>query len=169
MPDRFRSRGPRRLTDWVQGPGGTGITSLSASGSAILGSGTGPSKAVTIVRTRGILDAFLTQGTASGDGFFGAVGIGIVATPAFTAGITALPTPITELTWDGWLYHSFISCHLGENVGGNNSAEHQRIEVDSKAMRKLEPGQTVFAAVEVVEIGTGVLSVFFNCRQLFKE
>jgi len=43
-----------------------------------------------------------------------------------------------------------------------------RIEVDSRAMRKLEVSQTVYCCLEVLEIGTATMSWAFNSRQLVK-
>ena len=158
----------RRATNWGIGPGGTGITSISASSSVILGSGVAlvTTDPVTIVRTRGQFDAFLTSASTPGDGYQGAIGIGIVSSPAFAIGITAMPTPLTEVEWDGWLYHRFFGAH-NPKVDVSDAAGVS-IEVDSKAMRKWGDAVTLFAAIEVVEIGTAVLNVFFDSRVLIK-
>jgi len=122
-----------------------------------------------LVRTRGLLDVFLDGvPTADGDGYFGAFAIGIVTDPAIAIGITAVPTPITEQSWDGWLYHTFISVHTMDVTFGNMGAAHHRIEVDSKAMRKFPVEMTMFAVLEVVEIGTATLNAFWDSRVLFK-
>ena len=121
----------------------------------------------TLVRTRGIFEAVLKTATSAGDGYFGAIGIGRVSTPAFVAGIVSMPTPLTDLAWDGWLYHSFFSLHAG--VAGDSAASStQRIEIDSKAMRKLGTDETFYAAMEVIEVGTATMSLFLNTRMLSK-
>ena len=115
----FPSRS-RRGTDWGVGPGGSGVTALVATGSTVLGAGiTLTSLALTVVRTRGLFHCFLDGVLAAdGDGFFGAVGIGLVSTAAFDAGITAVPTLVTEAVWDGWLWHSFFGVHSGDITFG---------------------------------------------------
>ena len=164
------SRGSRRQTDWGFGPGGTAVTSFSASGSAVLGSGIEPTSLLTLVRTRGLVEIFIKGlATADGDGYTGAVAIGLASDPAFTAGIASLPTPITELNWDGWLWHSFFSVHATDISFGDSGSGHQRIVIDSKAMRKFSPENVMFAAAEVVEQGTVNLDVYFDSRMLFKE
>ena len=146
------------------------MTSGAASQSVFLGSGTIPTlDGLTLVRTRGLLDIFLDGAPSSdGDGYFGAMGIGIVSDAAFAAGITAVPTPITESFWDGWLYHTFLSIHAMDITFGNQAAAHQRVEVDSKAMRKIAVGETLMAVLEVVEIGTATFNVFWDSRSLVK-
>ena len=163
-------RSQRRRTAWSVGTGGTGLISGASSQSVIAGSGLIPNQdGLTIVRTRGLFDWFLDgPGTADGDGYFGAFGIGIVTDAAFAAGITAIPTPITEQDWDGWFYHTFLSVHQPDVTFGGSPAAHQRIEVDSKAMRKIAVGETVVAVIEVVEIGTATFNAFWDSRQLAK-
>ena len=83
------------------------MTTRSSSGSAFLGSGVTPVvSGLTLVRTRGQLFATLAVSSAAGDGYTGVWGIGKVTAAAFAAGLTAIPTPITEADWDGWLYWS---------------------------------------------------------------
>ena len=163
-------RSQKRRTEWSIGTGGTGLTSGAASQSVIMGSflvaGVG---GLTLVRTRGLFDIFLDgPGTTDGDGFAGAFGIGIVTTPAATAGVVSMPTPITDSTWNGWLYHTHLSIHNPDVTFGGSSAVSQRIEVDSKAMRKFPLDVTMFAMLEVVEIGTATFNAFWNSRVLLK-
>ena len=168
---RFRTQrqSRSRRTEWFAGVGGTGVATFTASSIAILGTGIITNVGEeTLVRVRGLFDAFLTSATSPGDGFFGAVGIGLVSSAAFTAGAASVPTPITELGWDGWLWHHFFSVHEDSaDAQGSGSSQH-RIEIDSKAMRKVEGEMTLYAAAEVVEIGTAVMSVFLNTRFLSK-
>ena len=162
-----RGNRSRRRTEWFGGVGGTAVQSFSSSGTALLGSGiittTGEE---TLARTRGILDIFLTAGTSAGDGYFGAVGIGLATTSAFQAGVASLPTPITESGWDGWLWHQFYSVHIGIAASADSDGSHFRTEIDSKAMRKVDTSMTLYAAIEHVEIGTAVMSVFLDTRML---
>ena len=175
MPRRsglIQARGPRRLTNWGAGPGGSAGQGFSASGAAILGGGVQFGSAGTVVRIRGSLSAFLSSYTSAGDGFHCAIGVGLASLAAFTVGIGSLPTPITELGWDGWLWHRLFDVHgslaAGSTaVGVANSGVD--IEVDSKAMRKVSDEMVVFAAAEVVEAGTAAMTIHFDSRMLLKE
>ena len=63
---RGRTTGKRRRTEWFAGVGGTDVASVSASSSAILGSGVITSFGEeTLVRTRGIFEAVLKTATES--------------------------------------------------------------------------------------------------------
>ena len=169
-----RSTSSRRKTIWVEGPGAAAgtATAISSSSAAVLGSGFSVvNEAVTIVRMRGLLSVSLGLATSPQDGFWGAVGIGITTIQAFSdIGITALPHPIDEIDWEGWLWHSFYSLQSGVASSSSNPGPKDvlRIPVDSKAMRKLEDGNVVFAAHQAVEIGTSTAVMKFGTRMLLK-
>ena len=162
----------RRATTWSNGPGGTTNTPIAADSAAFVGSGivsTFPGQ--TIVRLRGELLISISAATAVLDGFRGAFGIGIVSLPAFTAGIASVPTPLTEDEDDNWLYHRFFTVIAGSSAGetwGNSGTPALRVEVDTKAMRKLGIDKVIYSAIEVVETGTASLDVSFNSRSLVK-
>ena len=156
----------RRRTEWFAGPGQVAASSFAASTSIIHGGTVITSFGEeTLVRTRGIFCAYLKTATAVGDGFFGAVGIGKATASATAAGVASVPTPLTEVGWDGWLYHRFFSVHSGLAADGSG---HERFEVDSKAMRKLQEAEAFYIAIEVLEIGTATMDVFCDTRMLVK-
>ena len=169
----FRGRGlsiPRRLTSWEEGPGGVAATAFSSTGSLFLGSAVAPLTAgLTIVRIRGRFTIFLGLVTAAGDGFQGAMGIGIATTAAVTAGIGSIPTPISEQGDETWLYWTPISVH-GAVVSSTALGEESKMDivVDTKAMRKFDQGMSIYAALEMTEIGTSSGSAFFDSRALLK-
>ena len=164
-------QGRRRAKAWDDGPGGTGVTEFAATGSAILGSGRTSNVAdITLARLRGACQVFLQTAAGAGEGFHGAVGVAIVTSAAFAAGVASVPTPITERGWDGWLYHQFFDIHAAEATTANvvqAATGNHRWDVDSKAMRKLEADMTLMAVAEVVEIGTATMDIFFDSRVLF--
>ena len=158
----------RRLTAWDEGPGDSATDTLTGSGNSVLGSGAQPVvEGLTLVRVRGHFGLTLNAATAVGDGYTGALGICLVTNSAFAAGITSLPTPLTELSWDGWLYHTFFDIRAGLDVALQSNITRQ-IEVDSKAMRKVPVDMTIAAILEVVEQGTAQIEVTFNSRILVK-
>ena len=165
-----QARSLSRQTAWNAGTGGTGALSLSASGSSFVGSAlTATVEGTTLVRTRGQLDIVMTgPGANDGDGMQGAFGIGIATDPAVAIGITAVPTPITEQDWEGWLYWTTVSVHNVDVTAGAADSSSQRVIVDSKAMRKFPEDVTMFAVIEVVEIGAATIDVFWDSRCLFK-
>ena len=160
----------RRATSWVFGPGGQAATAISASGQQIVGSGLVLiPEGATLVRTRGFVELVLEAAANIGEGISGAFGIGLVTNEAFAIGATAIPGPLSEMDWDGWLYHQFWSLHAstatiadGVNVG------RYGFDVDSKAMRKWDTSMTLVAMVEATEIGVSQVEMFFDSRLLIK-
>ncbi len=168
---RFRqmapARAPRRVADWGIGP--EGVVQRAASGSVLFPNGAQPVvPEPTLVRTRGHVLLFLSSAVGVADGFDGAVGIGMVTDKAFAAGIASMPTPITDLGWEGWLWHSFFSVKAVGAQSTVTTAAIQRITIDSKAMRKTGDEMVWFAALEATEGGEAVLNASLNCRLLLK-
>ena len=162
-------RPARRQADWSQGPGGVAATALTASGSALMGTGAQALEINTLVRTRGHALLYLTAATSTNDGFDGAIGICVVRSEAFAAGITAVPTPITDVDRNIWLWHQFFSLHgASATIDDALGSTTQRFEVDSKAMRKINVGDTITAVVEATEVGASSLQIRFNTRILVK-
>ncbi len=111
----------------------------------------------------------VTTADAAGAGFFGALGIGVVNTAAFVAGVASVPTPLTELEWPGWLFHSFfdIRSNTATIADGVNQLSQQMV-IDSKAMRKWGNDETLMAIVEVVESTNAALEIQADTRILLK-
>ncbi len=169
---QFQRSGARRSTSWETGPdlvdGG-----FTVSASALWTTVAAPvTDGLTVIRTRGFFRAILGAAGAIGDGFFGAVGFGITTDEAIAIGITALPTPLSNEAWDGWFYHRYfdvraVTATIADGV--NAAAAAVEFEIDSKAMRKLPLGMTMFAVTQVVESGTAVLEVQGSSRVLVKN
>ena len=173
----------RRKTSWGAGPRTLGAVGgaqaaisttsavLATTGVVLLGDGN------TLVRTRGELTAWLTSVNAASTGFSCAFGIGIVRSPAFVAGVGSCPTPMAEESSELWLYHRYFMLTAGAAIGAAVAADNDfvnvvtagvRFEVDSKAMRKLDEDDTIYACLEVQLTGTAVMNWAFNSRTLFK-
>ena len=168
---RFHTRGVRRSTAWFGGPS-SGIDGAAQAtggpGSLLMTTGAAAGvDGLTLVRTRGELLIRLTAASAISEGFFGAFGIGVVTVAAFTAGAASVPTPVTEETWDGWLYHTYWQC-ISQSAGVIENSSWYRKTIDSKAMRKLAVDEIIFAVVEFTEVGTSGVSFNFNSRILMK-
>ena len=186
MADRLRgarsgiSR-PRRKTAWTVGPvSGVGgiVQTISASGKAgWVVTAVVASDGITLVRVRGEFMAFLSSTSTALDGFTGAIGICVVSSVAASLGITAIPGPIAQDDWDGWLYHRYLSFKSGDVIDSGVSSEAgqvdsvsaaTRFEIDSRAMRKLSIEDTIVGMMEWSEVGTASLRTHINTRLLVK-
>ena len=173
-----RLRGMRRKTAWEVGPGGIALTALTSTGSTILGAGVQATlDGTTTVRIRGELLMFLTSATAASDGFVGAFGMGKGSASAFAVGVGSMETPIDDEAWDGWLYHRYFALKSAGTIAdavankqnqSDATTAALRIEVDSKAMRKVDIEDVLYAVIQVTETGTATAVVQFNSRQLIK-
>ena len=164
------SRSARRKTAWGVGPRGrtAGITAagntLFATAAAVV------LEAITLVRTRGELTVVGTVATALDDGFAEvAAGICIVTENAIGIGVTAVPDPIADRTWDGWLWYwngGMIADSTAVSVGnGGNKV----ITIDSKAMRKLRSTDRLIGLVATGSLnGAATIVATLNTRMLFK-
>ena len=95
------------------------------------------------------------------------MGIGIATFEVVNAGIASLPTPLSEVGDETWLWHHMFSVHnpllITDDIG---PGAYQRIQIDSKAKRKFPDGMALYAAMEVVEVGTATMTVFLDTRML---
>ena len=187
MPTSTRSRYPRssvrHRSSWEAGPetsGGGAAQVISSSIAELAGTAVQATvDGLTVIRTRGELMLYVETASLQGNGFHGAFGIAKATSAAVLAGAASVPTPITEEAWDGWLYHRYFHIHSAgpiavataaqEALQVNNVCAALRIEVDSKAMRKQDIDEAIYAAIEVTEVGTASMRWSFNCRLLVKN
>ena len=163
-------RAPRRSVLWSEGPRNTSIQALTAVGASAWNLGQSSGGGVTIMRIRGTFTAWLDLVTAIGDGFINvAAGIGIVSGDAFAAGAGSMPSPLSDPDWD-WLWINYFGAVVGSTVTEEfKGLAAVRAVVDTKAMRKIAPNETVFGMTEVdTEVGTSSLSYSVMTRMLFK-
>jgi len=124
------------------------------------------------MRLRGEITLWLEGVGAIGDGFTTYMcGIGIVSTDAFAIGATVMPTLSADADWGGWLWYHAGAAIVGASVTETfrGPMEAIRLPIDTKAMRKMHPNETVFGSVEVVaEVGAAILSFTMNSRMLLK-
>ena len=167
---RGRQSRTRRRPSWNGGPDGT--LSRTTSGSTLFGTGAQTVvDEITLIRTRGILSLQVTAADAVLAGFDGAVGICVVSENAFNAGIASVPTPATDIAWDGWLWHHIFSIRAVTATiadGVNAVAVHRTIEIDSKAMRKTNITDVIIAVLEATEMTSATLHARIDIRILTK-
>ena len=158
----------KRLTAWSLGPIDTN-GAVSTSTKQLWSSGFQFSTSGTLVRVRGYLHVVLNSVSAIGAGFKGASGLGMVSVDAFTAGATAVPGPLSDLDWPGWLWHSFwdvrgVTATIADGV--NAKTVSQYIEIDSKAMRKFHSGLILMGMHETTEQTTATAEYQADTRFL---
>ncbi len=159
---------PRRSTIWfsldltattVSGGAATLVASLNAAALAF--------RPFTIVRTR--IELFVrSDQVAATEDQSGAMGLAVVSDQAVAIGVTAIPTPTTDIGSDLWFVHQVVfASEFGDATGGNGASRGSHWIVDSKAMRKVEDGQDVVIAIEDAGLGGGS-RFFIGGRMLIK-
>ncbi len=107
----------------------------------------------TIVRTR--MSFFIrSDQAAAAEVQTAAYGIAVVSSQAEAVGITAVPTPITDLSSDLWFFHQFLLAD--ESRLTDVAKPGQVVHADSKAMRKVEDQQDLAVVLEMSTITQGV-------------
>ena len=174
---RIMTRSQKRKTSWALGPTTDGVQAVTATSKvAWTFASVALSDGLTIVRTRGEFLAFLTAASGAAEGFQGALGIAKFTDQAVAIGPTALPGPLTDVDWDGWLYHRLLSVYSGDaivaagaaNEAGQGGQSGVRIEIDSKAMRKVNTNEFLVAVMEFTLEGTATLRTVGEVRFLVK-
>ena len=158
-------RGPRqsaRLTQWT-GPALQGYVAVATTGATLISSFT-PAEPITVMRTRGWV-GIRPESEAADLEIVGAIGVGIVSVEAFTAGIASMPEPFADADWGGWyVWRSFAYDIRFSDATGVNMIDWG-FEIDSKAMRKMSPNETI---VVIAESQGGAFRISSNMRRLVK-
>ena len=169
---RFQPQAQRRSSKWAFGPDSLD-QSISADGLVVWSNGSSivNEPQATLVRTRGYVNIVLKTSGGVSNGFAGALGIALFTTEAFAAGAASMFDPQIEADWDGWLWHQFFDVRTATATiadGANANTISQRIEIDSKAMRKQTVDQVLVGLVGVVESGVATMSLNADTRCLYK-
>ena len=163
---RFRSQ--RRAVSWDDVSFGDS-TVITATSNTLIATGFALTSEpeTTLVRLRGLVRMQLASSNGIGSGFDGAVGICLVATPAFAAGVASVPSPLDEAAYP-WIYyqHFNVRGQIGSEVTGDMA--FQRLVIDSKAMRKWNEDQTLIFVIQAIEEGVCSMEVTVGCRALIK-
>ncbi len=157
----IRSGVRRRETIWV-GVQEVNVTLAAANSAALIntgGVGIAALRPFTVVRTR--LTWFCrSDQTGALESYQAALGVAVVTDQASAIGITAVPTPFTDIDSDIWLMHEtvagiflFISGSGVHPVGGTLR------QLDSKAMRKVEDGFNLSFMLENSGVSNGTTNL----------
>ena len=165
---RGRPRGgSHRVTQWHGSTPRTALQTLAAATTKIDQFFVPGEDPLTVIRVRGRL-LVQTDQIAASESPFGAYGMGIVSAEAIAAGVASVPPPYTNNTWDGWLVHGYFAAPtiFGSAIGMHNLS--QTFEFDSKAMRKMDPGDRLAMVLQNGHSTDGC-AYLWDFRLLVKE
>jgi len=165
----MRGGGMRRETLWLFAS--ESVSALALATTAVISNSLNAAalamRPFTVVRSRIHLSLTSDQ-TAGSEDQVAAFGIAVVSDQAVAIGVTAVPTPVTDLGSDLWLAHQYMTASIGLNTAvGFDSQFATNFDLDSKAMRKVEEGQDLVLVKERGTNGDGV-SLFSAGRILIK-
>ncbi len=107
----------------------------------------------TVVRTR--MEYFMRSDQAAArEDQNGAAGFAVVSDQAVAIGVTAVPTPVTDLASDLWFAHE-VMWAAGSSV--NDGQVGFGFTIDSRAMRKVEDGQDIVHVLESSGLNNGMV------------
>jgi len=159
MARRIVRTGSRSLKTWI----GQDLPSFGSDVSAGTGAfspglksfGSPSDEDVTILRTRGNLAVTTGSVTPGNDCLQIALGIGLCTTEAALAG--AVPLPFENPEWDGWFVYQVTPLQITTiNSNLTTAVIAGKMEIDSKAMRKIPAGQVLFLSTQIFTgIGAG--------------
>jgi len=150
----------RRETAWFSGV--SLETTIAAGGGAVLLTSLNAAalalRPFTVIRTRGRIGIRSDQSTTS-ETQDAAYGMAVVSDEAVAVGITAVPTPDASDGSDLWFVYERLMAQLQlKTAVGFDSAGLVDIQViDSKAMRKVEPGQDMIEVIESSSFSAGCI------------
>ena len=155
-----RSGVMRRESLWL------GITetanTITTASTAVLFAGFGATllglRPFTIVRTR-IHYSCSSDQSAQAEVWGCAFGGAVVSDQASAIGVTAVPTPATDSNSDLWFFYATLTGRVGFASAVGFSDSFNAIDIDSKAMRKVEDGEDVAMSLETLSISNGVVAI----------
>ena len=159
-----RGRFPsRRSTAWSSSADVSAETSVGAN-SVLLDQVLTPTVTEqTITRVRGLLTIRSDQVIAT-EAQLGAFGMAVVEEPAATAGVSAVPTPITDAASEAWFLWQAIgqTLHVADATGMIQGVQYV---LESKAMRKVNSEQRVVVVFENSSASAG-FAFWYHFRML---
>ncbi len=116
----------------------------------------------TILRCRGYVQAYLDATRQVGDIMVVTAALGIVSTDAFNLGATAFPDPADEPAYP-WLWWGQMTLEstlaAGDDAWGLSA---QRLEVDTKAMRRWKPDETLTWVFQTTQVAGAPVTIIVN-------
>ena len=140
---------PGRRIDFKQWSSSPGLVLSTAGNSTFLSGSLGFTFPATLLRFRSSVTVAFDETKQIADQAIITFGLAILSTDAVVSGSGSVPDPGTEteypwIWWKEFFLQSFIAAAAEEWGSTNRSAE-----VDSKAMRKIKPGESLVMVGEV--------------------
>ena len=160
-----RARRSGRKTDytWI----GKCASFALASGAAAINSITAVGAPFTVMRIRGQVLGSI-DGAVDNDKVCVACGIIVATADAVAAGVASLPSPEAD-TGAEWIWHGYLLMQA-QGTSTDQKALAHRLEVDSKAMRKMKALQELVFVVDSLALaGTPATDVTFGVRVLLGD
>ena len=159
----------RRKSVWSVGPQSS--SSLTSTAKTLWTNGTQlvSEAETTVVRIRGTVLVRLTLASTALDGFTGALGIGVVTAESFAAGAASCPGALTQVDWDGWMWHTFFhvfSPSSDAEVDNDTVSLAERFVIDTKAMRIQKDTDVMFGSIETLLTGGSTVQFKVDTRML---
>ena len=151
------NRGVRRETSWLSIPPVEASVNSSSVIALALTAEELAKRPFTIVRTH--IEVFLQSDQAAAtENQICAIGGAIVSDQALAIGVTAVPTPVTDIESDLWWFHQSLLGQfcIASGVGFEEPCGG-RFVVDSKAMRKVNDDQDAIIVIEASSAGFGAI------------
>ena len=162
MASRHRSRvtRPRPATKiWLGND--IALTNLITNTSTLIGSFNAAVLALrpfTILRTR-ITCNFRSDQSGGTEDITGAFGMIVVEEVAVAAGIASVPTPLSEVNADFFVYQGMTAPFTFVSGVGIIDPAGERYDIDSKAMRKVDISDDVAIVFEMRSVGGGEINI----------
>ena len=138
----------RRPTNWG-GSNVNGVTAVPGASKVLLASFTPDFvSGETVRRIRGTV---LVQGAGVGL-YLGAIGAYVASNAAVTAGVGSLLDPVSNVNDDAWMWYRSFGGDSGA-TGSAGADGAQLLEIDSKAMRRVETGYALVFVVANATVG----------------
>ena len=157
-----RSFSPRRRKTWNSILGLRAALGLSIT---VVGGGLSfPESGFTVLRMFGeyMFTPDASDVPVAGESAALAVGIGVISTEAFLAGVTPDPIGESEYPWLYWADHSVV--YESTALDPSTPAMSARIPFEVSSMRKIAARETLFMCVEF-GIGAGASATLFEMSQ----
>jgi len=159
----------RRETSWLEvEPVSSTIGGTTAVITHVMSAAELAKRPFTIIRTHLVIRVISDQFAASEAQIVG-VGACVVSDQAVAIGVTAVPTPMVDIESELWFLHQMVfnEFTFGSGVGFDSNAGTM-VNIDSKAMRKVNDGEQAIFVVETDNLSAGAIIVVGG-RVLIKE
>jgi len=165
-------RGGRQVREtlWI-GDAPTITTLASASSAALISSSAAAILALrpfTVIRTVGFF-AIRSDQAAASEVYDGAIGYSVVSDQAVAIGITAVPTPFTDLGSDLFYVHQMKMTRFNFISGVGTETEQARgWQYESKGARRVNDDQDFILTAETSAVAGGGVAIHHAARVLIK-